>query len=155
MRPLVEEVIWILLFANVSFLNLGTMSSSLAANNLDPVAGLHRLADWIKKKGLHRAAVTNAPRTSAEQMIAAVGLTDFFEYVVIGSECERAKPFPDPYLKGLEHFGVSAQNAFAFEVSRSLLSRPSCQDLENYVNTFECGFETTNTLENPLPKRCS
>ncbi|KAG0601568.1 hypothetical protein M758_11G122100 [Ceratodon purpureus] len=87
----------------------------LAAKQLEPVAGLHRLTDWIKQKGFHRAAVTNAPRASAEQMIAGVGLTEFFEHVVIGGECERAKPFPDPYLKALEHFGVSAQNAFAFE----------------------------------------
>lgn len=55
-------------------------------------------------------------------MIAAVGLSDFFEYVVIGGECERAKPFPDPYLKALEHFGVSAQNAFALEVSVPIIN---------------------------------
>lgn len=84
---------------------------------MDPIVGLHRLTDWIKEKGFRRAAVTNAPRASAEQMIASVGLTEFFDHVVIGDDCERAKPFPDPYLKALEHFGVSAQNAFAFEVS--------------------------------------
>jgi beta-phosphoglucomutase-like phosphatase (HAD superfamily) len=70
----------------------------------------------VKKRGFRRAAVTNAPRPNAEQMIAAVGLTDFFEYLVIGNECERPKPFPDPYLKALKHFKVSAENAFAFEV---------------------------------------
>jgi len=94
-----------------------TYFRSLAAKHLDPVAGLHRLTDWVKEKGFRRAAVTNAPRLNAEQMIAAVGLTDFFEYVVIGSECKRAKPFPDPYLQALEHFGVSADRAFAFEDS--------------------------------------
>lgn len=97
-----------------------TCSGRLALQHLDALAGLHRLADWIKRKKIHRAAVTNAPRASAEQIIRSVGLTDFFEYVVIGSECERPKPFPDPYLKGLQHFGVSAKNAFAFEVSRFL-----------------------------------
>ncbi|XP_024401807.1 haloacid dehalogenase-like hydrolase domain-containing protein Sgpp [Physcomitrium patens] len=94
----------------------------LAAKELRAVAGLKRLADWIVEKGFRRAAVTNAPRPNAEQMIAAVGLTDFFEHLVIGSECERAKPFPDPYLKALEHFGVSAENAFAFEDSPAGLS---------------------------------
>lgn len=89
----------------------------LAAKHLNPVAGLHRLTDWVKEKGFRRAAVTNAPRPNAEQMIAAVGLTDFFEYLVIGSECTRSKPFPDPYLQALEHFGVSADHAFALEDS--------------------------------------
>lgn len=89
---------------------------SLAAKHLEPVPGLQRLSEWVKKKGLRRAAVTNAPRPNAEQMIAAVGLADFFEYSVIGSECKRAKPFPDPYLTGLELLHVSAEHAFAFEV---------------------------------------
>lgn len=93
----------------------------LASQQLEPVPGLHRLTNWVQERGLHRAAVTNAPRPNAEQMIAALGLTDFFEFLVIGSECERAKPFPDPYLKALEHFGVSPQNAFAIEVCTSCL----------------------------------
>lgn len=104
-------------FLYPQFQNLLIFSNRLAAKELRAVAGLKRLADWIVEKGFRRAAVTNAPRPNAEQMIAAVGLTDFFEHLVIGSECERAKPFPDPYLKALEHFGVSAENAFAFEVS--------------------------------------
>lgn len=93
----------------------------LASQQLEPVPGLHRLTNWVQERGFHRAAVTNAPRPNAEQMIAALGLTDFFEFLVIGSECERAKPFPDPYLKALEHFGVSPQNAFAIEVCTSCL----------------------------------
>jgi HAD superfamily hydrolase (TIGR01509 family) len=93
----------------------------LASQQLEPVPGLHRLTNWVRERGLHRAAVTNAPRPNAEQMIAALGLTDFFKFLVIGSECERAKPFPDPYLKALEHFGVSPQHAFAIEVCTSCL----------------------------------
>eukprot|EP00252_Welwitschia_mirabilis_P023652 TRINITY_DN6747_c0_g1_i2.p1 TRINITY_DN6747_c0_g1~~TRINITY_DN6747_c0_g1_i2.p1 ORF type:complete len:108 (-),score=31.22 TRINITY_DN6747_c0_g1_i2:159-482(-) len=52
-------------------------------------------------------------------MISLVGLTDFFELVVLGSECERAKPFPDPYLKALEYFNVPPSKAFALEDSSS------------------------------------
>jgi HAD superfamily hydrolase (TIGR01509 family) len=86
---------------------------------LEPVRGLHRLTDWVREKGLRRAAVTNAPRPNAEQMIDTLGLKDFFDHVVVGSECERAKPFPDPYLKALEKVGVSPENAFAIEDSPS------------------------------------
>jgi hypothetical protein len=92
---------------------------------LEPVRGLHRLTDWIREKGLRRAAVTNAPRPNAEQMIDTVGLKDFFDHVVVGSECERAKPFPDPYLKGLEQLGVSPENAFAIEVCHNLPAHPN------------------------------
>lgn len=92
---------------------------------MEPVRGLHRLTDWIREKGLRRAAVTNAPRPNAEQMIDTVGLKDFFDHVVVGSECERAKPFPDPYLKGLEQLGVSPENAFAIEVCHNLPAHPN------------------------------
>jgi beta-phosphoglucomutase-like phosphatase (HAD superfamily) len=44
---------------------------------------------------------------------------------VIGSECERAKPFPDPYLKALEQVGVSPENAFAIEVCHNLPTHPN------------------------------
>jgi len=90
-----------------------------AVQNLKPVDGLHKLCKWIENRGLRRAAVTNAPRENAELMISIVGLTDFFEFLVIGSECERAKPFPDPYLKALEHFNIPSSRAFALEDSPS------------------------------------
>ena len=61
--------------------------------------------------------MTNAPRANAEQMIAALGLTSFFEHLIIGSECKQAKPFPDPYVLGLEKLGVIAEEAFAVEDS--------------------------------------
>ncbi|KAL2650847.1 hypothetical protein R1flu_018975 [Riccia fluitans] len=61
-----------------------------------------------------RAAVSNSPR---EQVISALGLNEFFELVVTGNECERPKPFPDPYLKALRFFGVTPEQALIFEDS--------------------------------------
>lgn len=34
-------------------------------------------------------------------MLDALGLNDFFDCVIIGDECARSKPFPDPYLTAL------------------------------------------------------
>ena len=87
------------------------------AFKLQPVKGLPRLCAWIEKKGLRRCAVTNAPRANAEHMISALGLTSFFDFVIIGPECKRAKPFPDPYLLGLQELGIRAEEAFAVEDS--------------------------------------
>jgi HAD superfamily hydrolase (TIGR01509 family) len=91
----------------------------MAADKLVGKPGLSQFTAWLEKKKIRRAAVTNATRLNAEHMIAACGLTDFFEYLVIGEECERAKPFPDPYLKGLELLGVPADEAVVFEDSTS------------------------------------
>lgn len=81
-----------------------------------PVTGLDKLVKWVEDHGLRRAAVTNAPRSNADLMISLLGLEEFFELVVIGSECERAKPFPDPYLKALQELGISPDHTFVFEV---------------------------------------
>lgn len=91
----------------------------LAKGKLKPIDGLHKLRKWIEERGLKRAAVTNAPRPNAELLISEVGLSDFFETVIIGSDCERAKPFPEPYLKALEVLKVSKEHTIIFEDSVS------------------------------------
>ena len=53
------------------------------------VADLIALAD---AKGWGRAIVTNAMRKNAEAMLAAIGLRDAFDTIVIGEECARGKP---------------------------------------------------------------
>ncbi|KAI5655841.1 hypothetical protein M9H77_33028 [Catharanthus roseus] len=95
------------------------MFRRLAKEQLKPIDGLYKLRKWIEDRGLKRAAVTNAPRSNAELMISLLGLTDFFEAIIIGSECERAKPFPDPYLKALELLKVSKDHTIIFEDSVS------------------------------------
>ncbi|KAF8412513.1 hypothetical protein HHK36_000481 [Tetracentron sinense] len=95
------------------------MFRRLASKQLKPVNGLHKLCKWIEGHGLKRAAVTNAPRPNAELMISILGLSDFFEILVIGGECDRAKPFPDPYLKALESLKTSPNHTFIFEDSAS------------------------------------
>ncbi|XP_066374831.1 haloacid dehalogenase-like hydrolase domain-containing protein Sgpp isoform X1 [Miscanthus floridulus] len=88
-----------------------------AGEGLREIAGLTALCRWADERGLKRAAVTNAPRANAELMISILGLTDFFQLVVTAEECERFKPFPDPYLRSLELLGVSPEHAVVFEDS--------------------------------------
>lgn len=68
--------------------------------------------------GIRKVAVTNAPRLNAELMLRALGLEGYFEHLVIGTECTRAKPFPDPYLEGMRLVGATdAARCVAFEDS--------------------------------------
>nr|GLL44856.1 haloacid dehalogenase-like hydrolase domain-containing protein Sgpp isoform X2 [Ipomoea trifida] len=92
---------------------------SLAKEKVKPIDGLCKLKKWIEDRGLKRAAVTNAPRPNAELIIEILGLSDFFNAVIVGSECEHAKPFPDPYLKALEMLKVSKDHTIIFEDSVS------------------------------------
>ncbi|CAM6086005.1 unnamed protein product [Calypogeia fissa] len=90
---------------------------SLAKDHTKPIPGLMKFVDWIKERGFRRAAVSNSPRDNVEQVIEALGLTNFFEIIVIGNECEHPKPYPDPYLKALQHLGVTPETTIIFEDS--------------------------------------
>ncbi|GMI95617.1 broad-range sugar phosphate phosphatase [Hibiscus trionum] len=89
----------------------------LASENLPSIKGLYKLTKWIEDRGLKRAAVTNAPKQNAELMISKLSLKDFFDFVIVGSDCEHAKPYPDPYLKALEVLKVSKDHTFVCEDS--------------------------------------
>ncbi|XP_030524597.1 haloacid dehalogenase-like hydrolase domain-containing protein Sgpp isoform X1 [Rhodamnia argentea] len=95
------------------------MFRKLASEQLTPVSGLYKLKKWVEDHGLKRAAVTNAPRPNAELMISSLGLSDFFQAVVLGSECEHAKPHPEPYLKALDLLKASKEHTLIFEDSVS------------------------------------
>ncbi|CAH8264340.1 unnamed protein product [Arabidopsis lyrata] len=91
----------------------------IVAEKTKPLDGLIKLTKWIEDRGLKRAAITNAPKENAELMISKLGLTDFFQAVILGSECEHPKPHPGPYLKALEVLNVSKEHTLVFEHSIS------------------------------------
>ncbi|CAH8362914.1 unnamed protein product [Eruca vesicaria subsp. sativa] len=86
----------------------------LVAEKIKPLDGIIKLTKWIEEHGLKRA-----PKENAELMISKLGLTDFFQAVILGSECEYPKPHPGPYLKALEVLNVSKEHTLVFEDSVS------------------------------------
>jgi len=84
---------------------------ALAREALRPARGLRALLDACDARGVKTVVVTNAPRANAEAMLTQLGLREYFgdERLVIGTECARSKPNPDPYLEGLRRCGVSEE----------------------------------------------
>lgn len=92
----------------------------VAKAQIEPVAGLRELMEFIKANGLKCAAVTNAPRENAALLLEGIGLRDHFDLVVIGcdpNQCPRAKPHPDPYLVAMKRLGLSPEECVAIEDS--------------------------------------
>jgi HAD superfamily hydrolase (TIGR01509 family) len=87
--------------------------------SVEPVAGIHALLDWAEAEGAGCAVVTNAPRDNAVAMLAAASLAHRLPTVVIGDECARPKPDPEPYRAAMRALGVTPSRAVAFEDSRS------------------------------------
>ncbi|KAF5468383.1 hypothetical protein F2P56_012538, partial [Juglans regia] len=104
------------IFRRLQRLRLSLMKQHrLAEEQLKAVNGLYKVRKWIEDRGLKRAAVTNAPKPNAELMISSIMLSDFFDAVILGSDCDHAKPYPDPYLKALEVLHVTKDHTFVFE----------------------------------------
>lgn len=89
------------------------------ADSVDPIPGIHELLDWAEAQDAGVAVVTNAPRDNAAAMLAATSLTHRLPTVILGDECARAKPYPDPYQEAMRRLGVTPSRSVAFEDSRS------------------------------------
>lgn len=84
-----------------------------------PMPGAIALLDRAAASGWKVAVVTNAPRVNAEHMLSAIGLKDRFPVLVIGDECPRGKPAPDPYIEAMKRLDVAPADCIAFEDSPS------------------------------------
>lgn len=86
---------------------------------LDPLPGVVELLALARAHGIACAVVTNAPRLNADHMLAALGLADRWDAVVVAEELGIGKPDPAPYREGLRRLGIAAEAAIAFEDSVS------------------------------------
>jgi HAD superfamily hydrolase (TIGR01509 family) len=62
--------------------------------------------------------VTTSRRADFEIIHAKRGITEHMEFVLCEEDYPRAKPHPDPYLKGLGRFGASKAQAIVVEDSQ-------------------------------------
>jgi HAD superfamily hydrolase (TIGR01509 family) len=89
------------------------------AAGLEPLPGLLDFVQEGKRRGMHMALVTNAPKENVGAILPALKLQDYFQTVVLAAEVGAVKPDPAPYEAALERIGVSADEALAFEDSVS------------------------------------
>ena len=89
------------------------------AGELGPLPGLPDFLESVKERGTRTGLVTNAPRENVEAVLTALGLEDFFDFVVPAEEVRVGKPDPEPYLVALEKFGADPAETLAFEDSVS------------------------------------
>mmetsp|Transcript_25352 Transcript_25352/g.84011 ORF Transcript_25352/g.84011 Transcript_25352/m.84011 type:complete len:244 (+) Transcript_25352:76-807(+) len=95
------------------------MFRDMSKGSLVPIDGLIDFMGEIDRRGLRKAAVTNAPRLNAESMLDGIERREWFDALVIGDECVRAKPDPEPYLVAAQALGVEIAQCVVVEDSPS------------------------------------
>ena len=83
-----------------------------------PEIARQRLLSVLSSRGILLAAVSNAVRSSATQMLELAGLLEFFGVIVGGDEVLRPKPDPEIYHEALRRLGVTPEKARAVEDGR-------------------------------------
>lgn len=86
------------------------------------IENVHDVLGELKKQ-YQMAIVTTSRRVDFDIIHKNRGIIDFMDFVLCVEDYPRAKPFPDPYLKGLELFGASKEETIVIEDSqRGLIS---------------------------------
>ena len=89
------------------------------------------LADLSKKYKM--AIVTTSRRVDFELIHKKRGISDFMQFVLCVEDYNRAKPYPDPYLKGLELFKASNEQTIVVEDSQRGLSSAVNAKIERVI----------------------
>lgn len=99
---------------------ISDMKDTLFLNNIDAVEEIQGAVGFVREAsryGVRIAVVTNCNRRVAEAILEKIGISDIVEVLIIGNECARSKPFPDPYLEAARALCIDPLRCIAFEDS--------------------------------------
>ena len=84
---------------------------------LKPYPYLPELLAKLKDHGRKIAIVSSTDRYHLESAISRMGLSIYLDAIVSGSDVRNKKPFPEPYLRGLEVLSANTCDSVAIEDS--------------------------------------
>lgn len=119
---------------NIELENITKMKNDYFIENINKVKIIENSIQFIneiKENGYKIAVVTNCSRIVAENILENINILNTIDLLVIGDECKKAKPYPDPYLEAMNKLNISNDRCFIFEDSYSGLlsarsSHPKC-----------------------------
>ena len=97
--------------------------AKVRAHGATIVPGLGGALRAARDAGMTCIAVSNAQRGGCEAILALLrdrlDAADVISDLVVGAECARAKPSPDPYLEAMRRAGAEPGACIVFEDSRT------------------------------------
>ncbi len=81
------------------------------------IDGVQEVLSELKEQ-YKMAIITTSRRVDFELIHASRGIVDYMDFVLCVGEYARAKPHPDPYLKGLKQFNAKKEEAIVVEDSQ-------------------------------------
>jgi HAD superfamily hydrolase (TIGR01509 family) len=101
---------------------ISLLKDKLFRKYIDEIVVIEGAVDYIKKmkeEGHSVCIVTNCNRDTCHAILEHIGIEQYINYIIIGNECERPKPYPDPYLTAIRSLHTSPERCIIFEDSKS------------------------------------
>ena len=73
----------------------------------------------MKKDGIKAALATGSNRNYTERNLEAVGIAEYFQYIVTGDMVSHAKPDPEIFQRAAEGLGEAPEYCMVLEDSRN------------------------------------
>jgi HAD superfamily hydrolase (TIGR01509 family) len=101
---------------------ISVLKDTLFRKYLNEMIVLDGVADYmkrIKEEGHSICIVTNCNRDTCMAILELVGISEQIDHVIIGNECTRPKPYPDPYATAIQLLHTTPDRCVIFEDSKS------------------------------------
>ena len=79
--------------------------------------GAAALLSWLKTEGVAVVLATSSVRERAVEVLTQLGVVQYFDDMVFGTEIERGKPWPDIFLKAAEKAHAAPADCLVLEDS--------------------------------------
>ena len=93
------------------------------------IPNVHDVLIQLRKK-YKMAIITTSRRVDFEIIHKNRGIVDFMDFVLCEEDYEKAKPHPEPYLKGLELFNAKKEESIVVEDSQRGLTAAYAAGIE-------------------------
>ena len=122
--------------------------------NIDKIKvidGVYEFLEKIKYGGHKLALVTNSNKETCDNLLKIKKLKQYFDYIVYGNTCKKAKPYPDPYINAIKYFTDECENkkAIIFEDSKT-----GFQSAKQTEPLCIVGIETLFSKDEMINKYC-
>ncbi|MDD3252816.1 MAG: HAD family phosphatase [Lachnospiraceae bacterium] len=81
--------------------------------------GLKHLLEYLKEHGIKTALATGSNKSYTERNLEAVGIVEYFQYIVTGDMVSHAKPDPEIFQRAAEGLGEAPEFCMVLEDSQN------------------------------------
>ena len=129
-----DNVVLNKLLPNVDVSKISKLKDVLFIQHLSEIIIIDGAYDFIRKIkyiGYSCSIVTNCNRDVAEKIISYCSISQYIDFIIVGSECSRPKPYADPYIEAMKKYNIRSDKTIIFEDSNSgllsaRLANPQC-----------------------------